>query len=203
MPNPSFVIDGTLYDTDKATVMANIKVFAVNYTKGTETSVSTDPNGKFIIDLGQLSTSWSNNDIIIIYATAIGKNACIIAQILTTDAVWAIGSLYMKPGSEIYNTDVYIKSILFTSATAKTLWIFERNNRSSSAFVSPRIALDVGANATASHHFAKTGIHLKDGCFIIVGTQSNTNDPGKLTAGVANAIGDTTTGLYYPIIEYW
>uniref|UniRef100_A0A6H1ZRV1 Uncharacterized protein n=1 Tax=viral metagenome TaxID=1070528 RepID=A0A6H1ZRV1_9ZZZZ len=73
-----YPISGYVYDIDGITVLANIKVTAINTTQGNRlpnTAIATTNSlGEFIIDLANLPTDYANNDKIHIVAYTIKKS---------------------------------------------------------------------------------------------------------------------------------
>ena len=62
-----YLIYGTLYDTDGTTPIANATVRGRNESTSNTISTTTDANGNYILDFGNITGGWSDGDILTAY----------------------------------------------------------------------------------------------------------------------------------------
>lgn len=76
MPNPSFVVDGLVYDIDGTTLLSGALITAINITTSEElptgATYTTAGDGAYILDLANLASGASTNDVVLIKATKSG-----------------------------------------------------------------------------------------------------------------------------------
>lgn len=190
MPDPitPFTVAGILYDVDGTSVIDGGRVFVSKFSSGTleKTEVSTNASGEFTLDLANLETQWAVNDVLYLYYKGSGKNAVVRAIITTGDTVWN-QDLYAKVGEISDDQEAVVGSFHVSSEDAISVMLIDRKKDLMKSLV------NVGANGTAGMNFnsRRGGLYFDEGVYILQAAQgTNINDQ---TAGVSNAIGDTST----------
>lgn len=190
MPNSPLSVSGAVTDVGDAAVTSGLLTIH-NCTKGETTSVSINASGQYVINLGTLTTQWEVNDVIFVTAECGAKGqGVVIWKITATDTDIIIDICCKNKSFTIgsSNRPIFVHSMSASvGATAYDFILIERKSGTAKG------SLKSAANSLSTNYFGYPGIPCYGGYYVIRTAQNAAVNPNKLTAGVANKIGDTST----------
>lgn len=201
MVNNPFLISGTIYDRSGTAIGSGYTVVLENATTHETLSVSTDSNGAYQIEGGNLTSGITANDIIFLScvykADQYGEIMAKVSAANITTGLWTTGNIYCRNAVKVvYSTGssyglVHVSCTGYT-ATAYTIWILDRTNATGIDYRVKHV-IAVPANSSAEAFVSPAPLLCDGGYRIIQCATAPTVHPNSLTAGVANVIGDTAT----------
>lgn len=192
-PPTPFAISGIVYDLDGTTAYSSGgTIQARNHTKDEETNGTIQANGEYTLDLANNDTQWENDDVIYLWTNPTrGKRATVRAQIKTGDETWE-QDVYLQAGNQMVKTELAkFTSFFLYNATGTTLTVNFVSYEDDIQFC----AAEVADNTNVSGHLDSFGYKIPGGVWVLKSATNITRN--NQSAGVTNAIGDTTSNALF------
>ncbi|MFH1422111.1 MAG: hypothetical protein ABIH42_05305 [Planctomycetota bacterium] len=199
MPNTPYIISGVIYDTSGTAFTGEPTVVLENMTTHETTTASVDSNGAYQIEGANLTSGIAANDWISISVISDrNMHGEIIAKVSAANLVtgfWDTANIYMRNGNKIIGVGssypVYHISASHYGETAYALWFLDRCNATNIPFRVVQVMNVAGNSDNAAPLNPHRPLKFDGGIRVIITQTAPTNNPNSMTAGVANAIGDT------------
>lgn len=164
-----YPVDGTVYDIDGVNLVNSAFVVALNATTGEKISMKTNSVGQFLLDLANLTSGYSNGDLLQVtatYGTGSGIRSLSKRHTVSTVAgAYAIGNMVLHPGEDHFG-DCSITFAFITSDTSvRTCDYYDRNDN---------LVFRIGsiASSTGELAFGYLGIRMDKGFIRIFSSET-------------------------------